>query len=379
MTQFQIYGGAMRKYYLVRDEALVELNEEQIKQAKYGQLDYLIQDDLFGGVQSKVKRDSMFHGPGKQEDRILAETLSEEEQAQYASLSETDLKALLENTFKQMNQTVLERIKAKQMPDRGSTGIVALVESQSGRLTLANLGDSEVIAVHFNKDNEVKSVNTLNTLHQATQVQERERLVSLGYPPINDRIHGRLQLSRSFGDLKYIEYGLIDDPEMISYQPELDADDTLYYIVSSDGIRYGEGKDNDIIAELMKNNRHLELQQLAYRLSHLAIKANSNDNISILMTCIDSSKKTNQIQVLGVFDGHGGTSVSHYISMNFMELFKAELKKIVQLKVKDLSSEEQSQSSASTSSHSMFGKELDNKGKSKEEAPGEFKIETRIF
>lgn len=369
----------MRKYYLVRDKAFVELNEEQIKQAKNGQLDYLVQDDLFGGVQFKVKRDSMFRGAGQQEDRILAETLSEEAQAQYASLSEKDSKALLENTFKQMNQAVLDRIKKKQMPDEGSTGIVALVESQSGRLRLANLGDSEVIAVHFNKDNEVKSVNTLNTLHQATQAQERERLVLLGYPPINDRIDGRLQPSRSFGDLKYIEYGLIDDPEMISYQPELEAGDVLYYIVSSDGIRYGKGEDNNRIASLIKKNRHLELQQLAYRLSHLAIKANSNDNISILMTSIDSSEKSNQIQVLGVFDGHGGTSVSHYISMNFMALFKAELKEIAQLKVKDLSSEEQSQSSASTSSHSMFGKEQDNKGKSKEEAPGVFKIETRIF
>jgi serine/threonine protein phosphatase PrpC len=208
----------------------------------------------------------------------------------------------------------------------GSTGVVAVIESKTGRCNIGNLGDSEVIVVHFNKEGSLKYAKTLNRLHNVTEVRGLERLKDAGYPPLeNNRIAGRLELTRSFGDMKYQDYGLSDDPELILFKPELEEGDELYYIISSDGIRYKDRLSkkqplsNEGIAQLIQENRKLPLDQLAFSLTREAKdKRSANDNISILISKIPLIPDTNELSLFAVFDGHGGSSVSQVLNISFM-------------------------------------------------------------
>lgn len=325
----------MRTYY---SSDLEKLNDEEIIAATNGTADYIVQDDFFGGVQFKVKKDNMFSGPSTQEDRMIAETLSYEGQKEYSSLSEEGVTVLLKSTIGMLSDKILARIDSGNIPDQGSTVLMALVNSRTGDSAFANLGDGEIIVVHFNEDGEIKYVKTLNTLHQATEESEAKRLEALGHPPINGRICGALAPSRSLGDKEYRPYGLSDDPEIKFYKPELKKGEELFYIITSDGIKNPDPLkrrkhlDNDQIADLIKDNRQMPLAALAFKLANEAIKKRSNDNISLQIIKIPSSPESNKVHIFGVFDGHGGRRVANYLKVNFMNAFQLQFKNIIKLK-----------------------------------------------
>ena len=63
--------------------------------------------------------------------------------------------------------------------------------------------------------------------------KENERVINQGGIIVNNRIYGRLMLSRSFGDWEIKQYGLIVEPHLVKI--EINEDD-LYLIVASDGV-----------------------------------------------------------------------------------------------------------------------------------------------
>lgn len=132
--------------------------------------------------------------------------------------------------FQRLFKLLDEKIKLLNVPDVGSTATIVYIEKQpSGKRILycANVGDSRCVLVNR------KGIMRMTHDDRVDDPKENERVINQGGIIVNNRIYGRLMLSRSFGDWEIKQYGLIVEPHLVKI--EINEDD-LYLIVASDGV-----------------------------------------------------------------------------------------------------------------------------------------------
>lgn len=132
--------------------------------------------------------------------------------------------------FVEIFRKVDEDIKLLNCPNVGSTATIVYIEKQKDNkkiLYCANVGDSRCVLVSKN------GVYRLSYDDRVKDPIENERINKNGGIIVNNRVYGQLMLSRSFGDWKIKDVGVIVDPHITRF--ELD-DDSLFVVIASDGV-----------------------------------------------------------------------------------------------------------------------------------------------
>ena len=122
-----------------------------------------------------------------------------------------------------------EKIKLLNVPSTGSTATIVYIERINGKrfLYCANVGDSRCVLVNR------KGIMRLSFDDRVDDPKEKNRILKQGGIILNNRVNGRLMLSRSFGDWVNKQDGVIVDPHLIKI--EINNDD-LFLIIASDGL-----------------------------------------------------------------------------------------------------------------------------------------------
>ena len=122
-----------------------------------------------------------------------------------------------------------EKVKELNVPLVGSTATVVYIERKNGKRMLycANVGDSRCVLV--NK----KGIMRLSKDDRTDDPIERKRIIKEGGTIVNGRVDGILMLTRSFGDWRLKDSGVIVDPHIMRIELN---DDDLYLIIASDGL-----------------------------------------------------------------------------------------------------------------------------------------------
>ena len=131
--------------------------------------------------------------------------------------------------IKNLFNTLDEKIRELNVPDAGSTATIVYIEKIKGKKILycANIGDSRCVLV--NNDGLMR----LSHDDRVDDPKEKERIIKQGGVIFNNRVYGRLMLSRSFGDWTIKEYGVIAEPHITKIEIN---DNDLFLIIASDGL-----------------------------------------------------------------------------------------------------------------------------------------------
>ena len=114
----------------------------------------------------------------------------------------------------------------------GSTAnVVCLYENY---LIIANVGDS--ISVIFSEGRAIE----LNTEHKTSTPGEYERIINAGLNVINNRVDGKLNLTRAIGDLKFKDSKLKSHEQAVTAYPEITTyelnNDCEFVVTACDGV-----------------------------------------------------------------------------------------------------------------------------------------------
>lgn len=178
------------------------------------------------------------------------------------------------------------------------------------KLVCINLGDSTVFI--SKKDGSLTWVNTY--LHCGKNPQEQKRVVEAGGKIIAGRINGDIEVTSSVGDFKYEKF-MTCDPK-ISFV-DLDEEDEI--ILACDGLtdklftfdRSGINTNAPEKLKIFLNQDDVKNATLATKATRLVREAFINkttDNVSVMIAKHEG--------MYSVFDGHGGSLVSQYLSEN---------------------------------------------------------------
>lgn len=326
----------MPKFHLISSDSFeVETSAESLNDEILGVKDYRVEGEWYGGSELK--------GPFRrtQEDRILAFQLEVQEEVIFRALSEELKQTLLQRVFRKLNAEVNEKFSDLW---QGSTGIVSIFDPTTDQYLVANLGDSQLLAVTLAKD-DLKSSIRINKLHHPSEPDELKRIEKDGGKVIGNRLEGskrvyengawktkrgKIAVSRAFGDTAYIDAGLIQEPELYTNACLVDKEDELFFVQACDGLTEIE-LNEQAIGKFILEHREDTLGKIAQNLGETAIKKGSKDNVSVQI--FKYSRLLEGIYVLCVFDGHGGQLVVQYLKDNFPDTFKLILQS-------DLSKEE---------------------------------------
>ena len=126
------------------------------------------------------------------------------------------------NLFKLLD----EKLKPLNLPETGSTANIAYIERKNGKryLHCANVGDTRSILVKRNR------TTRLTYDDRVSDPKERNRIIKQGGVIFDERIYGKLMLSRCFGDWGIKKYGVIVSPHVANI--ELTSDD-LFLIIAT--------------------------------------------------------------------------------------------------------------------------------------------------
>ena len=180
--------------------------------------------------------------------------------------------------FSAIFKMVDEEIKTLNCPNVGSTGTIVYIEKSNETnkriLYCANVGDSRCVLV--NK----KGVYRMSYDDRVKDPQENERINKNGGIIVNNRVYGQLMLSRSFGDWKIKDVGVIVDPHITRYELK---DEDLFCIIASDGV-WDVLKDEECsILEKMKGNTG----DMCKNIISECIKRRSFDNLSCFVISLN--------------------------------------------------------------------------------------------
>ena len=175
------------------------------------------------------------------------------------------------NGFVEIFRKVDEDIKLLNCPTVGSTATIVYIEKQKETnkriLYCANVGDSRCVLVsktgcyRLSYDDRVKDPN------------ESDRINKNGGIIVNNRVYGQLMLSRSFGDWKIKDVGVIVDPHITRF--ELD-ENALYCIIASDGV-WDVLKDEECSA---LEKMYVDTREMSKNIIRECMKRKSLDNLS---------------------------------------------------------------------------------------------------
>ena len=173
--------------------------------------------------------------------------------------------------FSQLFKKVDEDIKLLNCSNVGSTAtIVYIVKSKDTNkriLYCVNVGDSRCVMVNKN------AVYRLSYDDRVRDPKENERINKNGGIIVNNRIYGQLMLSRSFGDWRIKDVGVIVDPHVTKYEIK---EDDLYCIIASDGI-WDVIKDEECS---ILQNMYVNTGEMSKKIISECIKRKSLDNLS---------------------------------------------------------------------------------------------------
>lgn len=320
-----VYEISMPKFHLISSDSFeVESSEESLNDKILGVKDYRVEGEWYGGSELK--------GPFRrtQEDRILAFQLEAQEEVSFRALSEELKKTLLQQVFRKLNAEVNEKFSDLW---QGSTGIVSIFDPRTDQYLVANLGDSQLLAVTLAKD-DLKSSIRINKLHHPSEPDELKRIEKDGGKIIGNRLEGskrvyengawkttrgKIAVSRAFGDTAYLDAGLIQEPELYINAGLVDQEDELFFVQACDGLTEVD-LNEQAIGKYILEHREDTLGKIAQNLGETAIMKGSKDNVSVQV--FKYSRLLAGIYVLCVFDGHGGQLVVQYLKDNFAGTFK---------------------------------------------------------
>jgi serine/threonine protein phosphatase PrpC len=173
--------------------------------------------------------------------------------------------------FSQLFKKVDEDIKLLNCSNVGSTAtIVYIVKAKDTNkriLYCVNVGDSRCVMVNKN------AVYRLSYDDRVRDPKENERINKNGGIIVNNRIYGQLMLSRSFGDWRIKDVGVIVDPHVTKYEIK---EDDLYCIIASDGI-WDVIKDEECS---ILQNMYVNTGEMSKKIISECIKRKSLDNLS---------------------------------------------------------------------------------------------------
>ena len=173
--------------------------------------------------------------------------------------------------FTLLFKAIDEDIKKLNCPNVGSTATIVYIEKLKENnkriLYCANVGDSRCVLVSKN------GVYRLSYDDRVKDPQESERINKNGGIIVNNRVYGQLMLSRSFGDWRIKDVGVIVDPHIIRYEL---TDDDSFCVIASDGV-WDVLKDEECsVLEKM----YVNTGEMSKKIITECLRRNSFDNLS---------------------------------------------------------------------------------------------------
>ncbi|KAL4422071.1 hypothetical protein ABPG77_001539 [Micractinium sp. CCAP 211/92] len=221
----------------------------------------------------------------------------------------THLNPVLTESFKHADEDLLAWMDANAPEDERTSGCTATTcLVRKDLVVVANVGDSRAVLSRAGR------AIDLSTEHRvwgksATVLAEIERIEAVGGWVDDGRVCGVLAVSRAFGDMEFkgqeglklllqkgLDFGLWDQKfadsrrftgNPVTAQPDVTElalqDDDEFVIVASDGL--WDVMDSQEVAKLARRDlqRGNHPQEVAAKLSALAVKRGSQDNIAVVL------------------------------------------------------------------------------------------------
>jgi len=171
-------------------------------------------------------------------------------------------------------------LKSSNITEIGSTGTVLLLTKEKKQieninkyiLYVANVGDTR--AVLFNKNN----ITRLTFDHRADNAMERNRIKNSGGYIINNRVNGKLMITRSFGDFEFKNIGVRCEPFISRTELQIEKEFPNYIVLATDGIwDVIKEKDMKELIEMIENNK---MKYINYYITQIIVE-------SIIKTSLD--------------------------------------------------------------------------------------------
>ena len=274
--------------------------------------DYMTLCGNFRGVRSDLM--CVFDGHGGSEvAKYCAENITQvmhevfDDQGVLDGRSEEDIFKLFNEAFNKMNGQLIKQGRASASRC-GSTAVVLLKEGNM--IHVANVGDTRAVLGR----NGVAERLTFD--HKPEEEKEKARIERAGGEVIAIdegrvmRLNGGPSISRSFGDLHYVRYGLTAEPytKTVQLTPEDKA-----LVIACDGL-WDVVSDQEAIDSVYEIcSRGGDVNMAAAVLRDMAYKKGSTDNISVIVAILNEfdpykDKEGNHEYVIYFKGGYGGTA-----------------------------------------------------------------------
>lgn len=187
----------------------------------------------------------------------------------------------LTDAFFQLDSEACESMLSMSSP--GTTAIVAIVTPD--QIVCANVGDSRACLLTKGGD-----IVPLSTDHKPNLDRERARIEAAGGCVIQNRVDGKLALSRALGDYEYkADPTLYPTQQKVSPEPDITIwprEDAAVLLLASDGVWdvFTNEEAMDTIRLLIVDEGESNAQLVAEEVVHLSIvERTSNDNATALI------------------------------------------------------------------------------------------------
>jgi serine/threonine protein phosphatase PrpC len=179
--------------------------------------------------------------------------------------------------FTEIFKAIDNDIKLLDYPTVGSTATIVYIEKDKNNkrtLYCANVGDSRCVLVSK------KGCFRMSYDDKVSDPKENERINKNGGIVVGGRVYGQLILSRSFGDWRIKDFGVIVDPHVTKF--ELNEED-LFCIIASDGVWDVLRDEECAILEKMNVNTG----ELSKNIITECLKRKSFDNLSCFVISLN--------------------------------------------------------------------------------------------
>ncbi len=188
----------------------------------------------------------------------------------------------------------------------------------SGNVITANVGDSRAILIERNNPTLPFAARALSWDHKPNDTLEKSRIEKMGgFVSSDNRLQGRLALSRALGDVVFDAYGISHEPDLTTIK--INNTQEAYIINCCDGVT-DVMRETEIIGFF--NNIDIK-DNPANLLRREAYMRGSSDNITVCFTPVIFN--TNNAILSYVADGHGGDQVSHFIYEQYKNILKHKI------------------------------------------------------
>ena len=179
--------------------------------------------------------------------------------------------------FTELFKAIDNDIKLLNCPNTGSTATIVYIEKDKNNkrtLYCANVGDSRCVLVSK------KGCFRMSYDDKVSDQKENERINRNGGIIVGGRVYGQLILSRSFGDWRIKDFGVIVDPHVTKF--ELNEED-LFCVIASDGV-WDVMRDDECS---VLQNMNVNTLQLSKNIITECLKRRSFDNLSCFVISLN--------------------------------------------------------------------------------------------